>query len=249
MSEISKHPFDVEATKDEIDEFMKTTAVPGASAEYLHEWELAHGYRERDELNPSVLHQTDKVAEPAKPQVSAKLPDGTTFTGTSEEVSAKVTEHLIRQAEAARGDVPRNANGTFAEKQPGLLDGADRVTSDLVMKSLLAQGIDPDALRDATAMKSHEKAWAHASKEWLATQTPDSYSPSVEVNAEIQKKLVLLKLTDYPSAANIQKAYDLVCADADRWVALRDAKTPEEIEAIIGKTQRESERRVTRGNV
>jgi hypothetical protein len=30
---------------------------------------------------------------------------------------------------------------------------------------------------------------------------------------------------------------------------LRDAKSPQEIEAILGKTQREAERRVVRGNV
>lgn len=242
MSDISRHPFDTEATQAEIDEFMRIAAVPGASAEYLHDWELAHGYRERDSMNPTVLHETQKVAEAAPSQVSAKLPDGTTFTGTTEDVAAKVAEQLARNAEAARvqsDGAPRNANGTFAAKQPGLLDGADQVTSDLVLKALAAQGIDPDALRDATAMKSHEKAWAHASREWLATQTPESYPGGAALQKELQKKLEILGLTDYPSAANIQRAYDAVCADADRYIALRDAKTPQELEAILGKTARE----------
>lgn len=240
MSEISKHPLEGKMTQEQIDTYMKLDYHEGQA--YLHELELGAGLRVRDELNPERLHEVVQVAEAAPSQVSAKLPDGTTFTGTAAEVSAKVAEQLVRNAETARvqsDGAPRNANGTFAAKQPGLLDGADQVTSDLVLKALAAQGIDPDALRDATAMKSHEKAWAHASREWLATQTPESYPGGAALQEELQKKLEILGLTDYPSAANIQRAYDAVRADADRYVALRDAKTPQELEAILGKTARE----------
>jgi hypothetical protein len=54
----------------------------------------------------------------------------------------------------------------------------------------------------------------------------------------IGTKLAELGLTDKPSAQSIQKAYDALCADADQYVALRDAKSPREIEEIWGKTGR-----------
>ena len=66
-----------------------------------------------------------------------------------------------------------------------------------------------------------------------STQTPESYPGGAALQEELQKKREILGLTDYPSAANIQRAYDAVRADADRYVALRDAKTPQELEAIL----------------
>jgi hypothetical protein len=252
MSNISPDPMDTQMTQAEIDEMMKLNTTGEMSA-FRERWLLDHGYVQRDEYRPDVLHKVQKVAE-AAPKFKIKVAGQEFTANTLAELEAQYTP-VLQAAMAANAaarvqtdDAPRNANGTFA-KQPTVTDDADRITNDLVLKTLLKEGIDPDALRDATALKSHEKAWAHASKEWLATQTPESYPGGEQLGVEMQKKLELLGLTDYPSAANIQKAYDAVCADADRYIALRDAKTPEEIEAIIGKTQRESERRVTRGNV
>ena len=238
MSEISKHPLEGKMTQEQIDTYMKLDYHEGQA--YLHELELGAGLRVRDELNSERLHEVAQPVAAAEPKFKIKVAGVEYTADTLEELNAQyepALKAILAANQAKANDVPRNSNGTFAEKQPGLLDGADQVTSDLVMKSLLAQGIDPDALRDATALKSFEKSWMHAGKEWLATQTPESYPGGADLQKAVQDKLEILGLMDYPSAANIQKAYDAVCADADRYVALRDAKTPEEIEAILGKTR------------
>lgn len=241
MSEISKHPLEGKMTQEQIDTYMKLDYHEGQA--YLHELELGAGLRVRDELNPERLHEVAQPVAAAEPKFKIKVAGVEYTADTLEELNAQyepALKAILAANQAKANDVPRNSNGTFA-KQPSVTDGADQVTNDLVLKTLRDQGIDPDALRDATALKSHEKAWAAASKEWLATQTAESYPGGAELQAELQRKLEILGLTDYPSAANIQRAYDAVCADANRYIALRDAKTPQEIEEILGKTQREHE--------
>src|SRR5271156_5434238 len=141
MSDISKHPFDTEATQAEIDEYMRIASVPGEPQEFLHNWEAEHGYiakRDPGDLNYDEVVQTP----PPTPKFSIKIGPDTFYGNTPDELSANSQAAIVKQIEAgnaaraAAGDVvARSANGRFA-KQPSATDGLDQITNNLVTQAL-----------------------------------------------------------------------------------------------------------------
>jgi hypothetical protein len=244
MSDISKHPFDTEATQAEIDEYMKIAAVPGASAEFIHEWELSHGYRVRDSMNPERLHEVVQPTVEAPKTMSVKVGDQVFTANTTEELAA-ISERAIQAAIAARtGDVARNANGTFA-KQPSVTDGADKITNGLVTRALQEElGIKPEELQAAVAgireNNNHTSSWAMATKEFL-NRNPD-YKGDEGTKDMLARKIQELGLAETPSVASIQRAYDALSEEAERYLKVQDAKSPQEIRDALGITQREQGR-------
>src|ERR1700733_5556154 len=125
MSEISKHPLEGNMSQEELNQLVTMQTGAEISA-YMHELELTHGLRRRDELNPERLHEVEQVA----PKYSIKIGDETLTADTTEELSAKSEAAIVAQVQrtqaAAATDQARNKNGTFA-KQPSVTDDADRI--------------------------------------------------------------------------------------------------------------------------
>jgi hypothetical protein len=243
VSNVSKHPLEGNLSQEELDTLMTMQTGAEISA-YMHELELSHGLRVRDELNPERLHEVVQE-EQAAPKFSIKIGDETFTADTTEELAAKSEAALVArvqktQADAAAGDQARNKNGTF-RAQPRVTDGADEITNDLVTKALQAQGIDMDALKDASDNKKYEKSWASATNEFLKS-TPD-YPGGEELQQRMAARLLDLGLTDKPSAESLRAAYDSISAEAGQYLALQKATTSEEIQQIIGKTQRDNDAR------
>jgi hypothetical protein len=239
MSEISKHPLEGNLSQEELDQLMTMQTGAEISA-YMHELELTHGLRVRDAMNPERLHEVEQVA----PKYSIKIGDETFTADTTEELSAKSEAAIVAQVQrtqaAATADQARNKNGTF-RAQPAVTDGADQITSDLVAKALQAQGIDMDALKEASAGMAYQKTWAQAASEWIATKTPEEYPGGEQLKEQVALKIRELGLEAKPSAASIQAAYDLVVAEADLHEKLKTA-SPEEIRTLLGITGREANR-------
>jgi hypothetical protein len=243
MSQINPHPLESKMTQEQIDTLMKMETPTEMSA-YMHELELSSGLRVRDELNASRLHEVVQE-EQAAPKYSIKIGDETFTADTTEELAAKSEAALVArvqktQADAAAADSARTKDGRFA-KQPSVTDGADQIASDVVIRALEAQGIDPDALRDASENKKYERSWASATNEFLKS-TPD-YPGGEELQQRMAARLLDLGLTDQPSAESLRAAYDSISAEAEQYLALQKATTSEEIQQIIGKTQRDNDAR------
>jgi hypothetical protein len=243
MSQINPHPLEGKLSQEQIDYVMTHSGAEVSAA--MHEWELEAGLRVRDELNSSLLHEVVQE-EQAAPKYSIKIGDETFTADTTEELSAKSEAAIVARVQktqadaAAAADSARTKDGRFA-KQPSVTDGADQIASDVVMKALQAQGIDPDALRDASENKKYERSWASATNEFLKS-TPD-YPGGEELQQRMASRLFDLGLTDKPSAESLRAAYDSISAEAEQYLALQKATTSEEIQQIIGKTQRDNEAR------
>jgi hypothetical protein len=247
VSDVSKHPLEGNLSQEELDTLMTMQTGAEISA-YMHELELSHGLRVRDEYNPERLHEVVQEAEVA-PKFSIKIGDEVFTADTTEELAAKSEAALVARvqktqadAAAAAGDQARNKNGTF-RAQPRVTDDADEITNDIVTKALQARGIDMDALKEASDGKRYEKSWAEAAGEWIATQTPESYPGGEQLKEQVAVKIRELGLEGQPSAASIQKAYDLVVAEAEQYLKLQKATSSAEIQEIIGKTARENDAR------
>lgn len=256
MSDISKHPFDTEASPADIDEYMKIAAIPGAPQEFMHEWEVTHGYAQRDSMNPSIIREVIRVvpvaaaaaAAVAAPKVSVTLAGVTYEADTLEELQAKYQPALtaIMQANAAKNnDAPARTNdGRFA-KQPSVTNAADQITNGLVTKALQEElGISPEELQAAVAgIREGNQivtTWAAATKEFLKAN-PD-YRGGEETQQAIGRKLQELGLTEQPSAASIQRAYDALAEEAETYLKIKDATDPQSIRDALGITQREQDR-------
>jgi hypothetical protein len=196
-------------------------------------------------MNNNILHEIDRSQMVAP--VTVKIA-GQTFSGTQEEVDAQMLAAFRAQPPAA--DAARDSNGRFAKEQPRtnqtprLTEGADKIAGDLITNALAAQGISIDDLKEVVSRPAADRtevtSWAEAT-EAFKNATPD-YPGGEHMVELIGNKIAELGLHNKPSAASIKKAYEAVQADADQYVALRDAKTPEEIRAILGTSERERDR-------
>ena len=217
-------------------------------APYLHELEVAKGLRVPDAANPSVLHEITPLAE-AAPKFRIKVA-GQEFTAdTLEELNAKY-EPVLKAALAAnqaaqhQDEPTRGSDGRFT-KQPSITADADRIANSLVAKALKEElGIEPEELQASVASiraeRQYEGNWAGATKEFLK-RNPD-YSGNDETVRAIGDRMVEMGLDDKPSPESIQKAYESLAAEAERYLALKDAKTPEEIAAVLGIDDRRAAR-------
>jgi hypothetical protein len=237
MADVSRHPLEGKLTQEQQDHIM--TLSPDGIAAYLHELEVAAGLRVHDAMNPSVLHEVEQPV--AQSQTASVTVAGKTFSGTQAEIDQQLLAYFrSQQAQPAGDGSPRDSNGRFT-REPSMTDSADQVAGDLVTKGikgyLAEQGIDPDALREASALMAHQKAWAHATREFL-NGDGSGYPGGEALQEEMGKKLIELGLDNYPSAANLKKAWDAVQDDAVRFVRLRDAKSRTEIDEALGRNQR-----------
>jgi hypothetical protein len=266
MSEISKHPFDVEATPEEIDQFMKTTAVPGASAEFLHDWELTHGYRERDSMNPTVLHEVQKVADAAPSQVSAKLPDGTVFSGSAQEVAAAVGAQLTRNLEAKRQqqqDEPArdSRTGRFTADQ-GKTDETEALrvaaAAELELKFKRSEITAAEYIRQSGAMDEYLQSRgidvaAHQAQQQENIKTIHSWTTATAqfkarhtdwpggeglMNAMVER-MDKLGLTDSPSVESLERAYTALSIESE----MAQENDPYKMEALKERWRKEVEGR------
>lgn len=225
-----------------------TLERPEQITDYLHQLELQAGLRVEDAANNQVLHEIDRSQMVAP--VTVKIA-GQTFSGTQEEVDAQMLAHFrSQQNQPPAADAARDSNGRFAKEQPRtnqtprLTEGADKIAGDLITNALAAQGISIDDLKEVVAGPAADRtvvtSWAEAT-EAFKNATPD-YPGGEHMVELIGNKIAELGLHNKPSAASIKKAYEAVQADTDQYVALRDAKTPEEIRAILGTSERERDR-------
>lgn len=273
MSNSSKHPFDVEATQAEIDEYMRVAAGGDApAAEYLHDWEIAHDYRVRDSGTSGVTYVTDKAVkfeqspQAVKPQVSAKLPDGTTFTGTSEEVAAAVGAQLARNADARRqqqhDDPARDSRtGRFTADQGrndetealrvaeaaelelkfkrGEIPAAEYIAQSGVMDQYLAsRGIDVKAHQaQQQAAQKDVQGWVDATAQFKARHT-DWPGGEALMNAMVER-MDKLGLTESPSVESLERAYTALSIEAE----MAQENDPYKMEALKERWRNEVEGR------
>ena len=250
MSDISKHPFDTEATQAEIDEYMRIASVPGAPQEFLHNWEAEHGYiAKRD---PGDLNYHEVVQTPAPtPKFSIKIGNETFYGNSPEELSANSQDAIVKQIEAgnaaraAAGDVvARNPNGTFA-KQPSATDGLDRITNGLVTNALQEElGISPEELQESVMYTRQDRkdvaSWAKATQDFLKV-SPD-YPGGEDLKNRMSKRVIELGLVDSPSAASFRKAYDSLVAEDNLAESLQKVTDPQQMRELLGITGREQDR-------
>jgi hypothetical protein len=248
-------------TKSEEDH-IRTLNRPEDIAKYLHDLEIEAGLRVRDDFNESVLHEIQRPIVPQASQASLKI-DGVVFTGSDAELNEQLRAHFQRQQPHPQDDQPaRDANGRFVsaadqgkKDEANALAAADRAMLDLQFKRgeidaatfleksgamqeyLQKQGVDLDALRDVSAGKTFEKNWATATDEFMRGHGA-SWPGGEELKNAVALKIAELGLVDEPSAANLTKAWNAVKEDAERIARLRDAKSPAEIEEILGTSAR-----------
>jgi hypothetical protein len=226
-----------------------TLTSPTDIADYIHQLELGAGLRVEDPMNNNILHEIDR-SQVVPSTVTVKIGDKT-FTGTQAEVDTQMLAAFrAQQNQPPAADAARDSNGRFSKEQPRtnptprLTEGADKIAGDLITNALAAQGISIDDLKEVVAGPASDRtavtSWAEAT-EAFKNATPD-YPGGEHMVELIGNKIAELGLHNKPSAASIKKAYEAVQADADQYVALRDAKTPEEIRAILGTSERERDR-------
>ena len=265
MSKISPDPMDTQMTQLEIDEMMKLNTTGELSA-YREQWLLDHGYVKPDAWRSDVLHE---VAQPAvaaaKSQVSAKLPNGTTFTGTSEEVAAKVGEQLARNAEAARvqiDDVRRDSQtGRFTADQGrhdesealraaaaaelelrfkrGEVSAADYIAQSGVMDQYLAsRGIDVKA-HQAQQQEGQqiEHSWSTATAQFKARHT--DWPGGENLMHAMIERIDKLGLTESASVETLERAYTALSIEAD----MAQENDPYKMEALKERWRNEVEGR------
>jgi hypothetical protein len=241
MSNINPHRLEGNMTQEQIDHIMALTS-PTEITTYMHELELSAGLRVPDAMNPSVLHEVQQVAE-AAPKFTITVA-GQTFTAdTAEELSAKSSAAIQAavQAKNASDDIARNPNGTFRAQQVG--EAADRIAGGIVTKALQEElGISPEELKASVAQIREGNqivtSWAAATKDFLKAN-PD-YQGNEETVRIIGEKLQELGLDDKPSAASLQRAYDALAEEAERYLRIKDATSPQEIRDALGITEREN---------
>jgi len=248
-------------TKKE-EEHIQTLTRPEDISKYLHDLEIEAGLRVRDSFNDQVLHEVQRTVEPQANQSSLKI-DGVVFTGSDAELNEQLRAHFQRQQPHQQDDQPaRDSNGRFVSAadqgkrdEANALAAADRAMLDLqfkrgeidaatfleksgaVQEYLRKQGVDLDALRDVSAGKTFEKNWAAATNEFMRGHAA-SWPGGEELKNAVALKIAELGLVDEPSAANLTKAWNAVKEDAERIAKLRDAKSPAEIEEILGTSAR-----------
>jgi hypothetical protein len=232
-------------------------------AEYFRSKAIAEGKLVPDPINPSVLHVAQPKRDAAQPDQSSLKIDGQTFTGTDAELNEQLRAHFQRQQPHPQDEEPaRDSNGRFVSAadqgkrdQANALAASDRATLDLQFKRgemdaatfleksgamqeyLQKQGVDMNALRDVSAGTTYAKQWDAAVQEFLRGAGA-SWTGGEELKNAVGLKLAELRLEDQPSAASIKRAWDAVKEDADRFAKLRDAKSPAEIEEILGTSAR-----------
>jgi hypothetical protein len=131
--------------------------------------------------------------------------------------------------------------GTFANT-PSVTDAADRITNSLVTKALQEElGISAEELQASVAQIREGNQimtrWASATKEFLKANP--HYSGNEETVKAVGAKLQELGLDGKPSAASIQKAYDALAEEAERYLKVQNATSPQEIRDALGITARE----------
>jgi hypothetical protein len=205
-------------------------------------------------LDNGVVQQLDGAAPgtlvdvPAEFQRSAEVAPKFKIKVAGQEFTANSLEELERQytpalqaamaanAAARQDEQTRGSDGRFT-KQPSISDGADRITNSLVAKALKEDlGVEPEdlqaAVQEIRSNRTFESNWSAASQEFMK-RNPE-YSGNDETVKAIGERLIAMGLDEQPSAENLQKAYDSLAEEAQRYLALKDAKTPEEITAILG---------------
>jgi hypothetical protein len=216
-------------------------------ASYLHELEVSRGYRVADELNPSVLHEITPVeAEPVK-QISMTI-DGVAVVGTQAEIDIAMKAAFLKNAQhtpQATDDAPLRdaATGRFARQdaQPSTTNAADKITNSLVTRALQEElGISAEELQASVAQIREGNqivtGWAAATQEFLKS-APD-YPGGDELQQRMAARLIELGLAEKPSAASIRKAYDSIAAEAEQYLKLQKATSPDEIAEILGVNSR-----------
>ena len=199
---------------------------------YMHELYKQRGYTVQDSLNASVEHELTP-AETVDEDLKQVTINGTVVRGTQAQIDDAMRQAFMKNSQQQDDQPARASNGRFAKTQTAsVTDDADLIASDVVMRALAAQGIDPDALRDASENKKYEKSWAASVEDFLKS-TPD-YPGGDELQQRMGAKLLELGLTDKPSVESLRAAYDSISAETEQYIALQKATSSDEVAEILG---------------
>jgi hypothetical protein len=234
----------------------------------LREQALAQHLYVPDQLNSSVLHEVD----PGTPRRFAKTVEiggiKKTFEGDSEleverEYGAFLKETFSQPVETT--EQPRNERGQFTAEQ-GKIDEAQQLealakaelelkfkrgemstddyltASGAIERHLAEQGVDMEALRDASASKLRQ-SWEEATQEFQQTEEGRRWVGGKSNFERLGKLLIEMGASEYPNVENLRRAAeylrtnDLLESNPELEAVdkIQNANSAEEIRAALGR--------------
>jgi hypothetical protein len=230
----------------------------------LKEAAVAQNLVSRDRFDPDVLLATEAASAPTPHRFARAIEvDGQKhFIESDSEVGLeKATNDFLRQTfstPAATQTQSRDAaTGRFAAEPAPTTDATDAYAkaelelrfkrgeistdeylaqSGAIERHLAAQGIDMDAMRDASGRR-FEQSWEQATQEFLHSSIGRSWPGGQENMRRISEVLQQMGAVDAPSAENLALAYqhlrenDLLCSnpEAEARQKIAESTTFEEI--------------------
>jgi hypothetical protein len=220
-------------------EFERAVAAASSAEEIkslMHDRAVQQGLVIPDRFSPDVLLPVDQPT-PKRFGKSVTV-DGSKrwFEGDSElEVERRIGDYF-RETLAARDtnparqqqqptEQPRDAAGRFTTEQEDLVAKTDLelrfkrgeistdeylAASGAIERHLAAQGVDMDALRDATGRR-FEQSWEQATQEFLQSSIGRSWPGGQENMRRISEVLQQMGAVDSPSVENLAIAYQHLC--------------------------------------